>query len=107
MLIGYARVSKADRSQTLDLQRDALIATGVEPGRIYEDRASGKRDDRPGLEACLRALRHGDTLIVWKLDRLGRDLAHLVATVRDLERRGIGFRVLAGQGAEIDTATAG
>jgi len=89
------------------LQRDALIATGVEAGRIYEDRASGKREDRPGLEGCLRALRDGDTLVVWKLDRLGRDLAHLVATVRDLEARGVGFRVLAGQGAEIDTRTAG
>ena len=75
--------------------------------RIYEDRASGKREDRPGLEACLRALRDGDTLVVWKLDRLGRDLAHLVATVRDLEARGVGFRVLVGQGVQIDTRTAG
>jgi DNA invertase Pin-like site-specific DNA recombinase len=107
MLIGYARVSKADGSQTLDLQRDALIAVGVDAAQIYEDRASGKREDRPGLDACLRALRDGDTLVVWKLDRLGRDLAHLVATVRDLEARGVGFRVLAGQGAEIDTRTAG
>jgi DNA invertase Pin-like site-specific DNA recombinase len=107
MLIGYARVSKADGSQTLDLQRDALIAAGVDAGQIYEDHASGKREDRPGLEACLRALRDGDTLLVWKLDRLGRDLAHLVSTVRELEARGVGFRVLAGQGAEIDTRTAG
>ncbi len=107
MLIGYTRVSKADGSQSLDLQRDALVAAGVARERIYEDQASGKRDDRPGLEACLRALREDDTLIVWKLDRLGRDLAHLVATVRDLDRRGIAFRVLAGQGAEIDTKTSG
>jgi DNA invertase Pin-like site-specific DNA recombinase len=107
MLIGYARVSKADGTQTSDLQRDALIAAGVDAALIYEDRASGKREDRPGLEVCLRALRDGDTLVVWKLDRLGRDLAHLVATVRDLEARGVGFRVLAGQGAEIDTRTAG
>ena len=107
MLIGYARVSKADGTQTSDLQRDALIAAGVDAAQIYEDRASGKREDRPGLEGCLRALRDGDTLVVWKLDRLGRDLAHLVATVRDLETRGVGFRVLAGQGAEIDTRTAG
>ncbi len=107
MLMGYARVSKADGTQTADLQRDALIAAGVDAARIYEDRASGKREDRPGLEGCLRALRDGDTLVVWKLDRLGRDLAHLVATVRDLEARGVGFRVLAGQGAEIDTRTAG
>ena len=71
MLIGYMRVSKADGSQVLDLQRDALIAAGVERSHLYEDQASGKKDDRPGLEACLKALREGDTLIVWKLDRLG------------------------------------
>ena len=71
MLIGYARVSKADGSQSLDLQRDALIASGVEEDQIYSDLASGKKDDRSGLEACLKALREGDVLIVWKLDRLG------------------------------------
>lgn len=107
VLIGYARVSKADGSQSLDLQRDALGAAGVAEGRVYVDRASGKRDGRPGLTACLQALREGDTLVVWKLDRLGRDLAHLVATVRGLEARGVGFRVLAGQGAQIDTRTPG
>jgi DNA invertase Pin-like site-specific DNA recombinase len=107
MLIGYARVSKADGSQVLDLQRDALIEAGVSRKRIYEDKASGKRDDRPNLEACLKALREGDVLVVWKLDRLGRDLRHLVNTVQDLADRGIGFKVLAGQGADIDTTTAG
>ena len=107
MLIGYARVSKADGTQSVDLQRDALMDAGVEPDRIYEDRASGAKDDRPGLEACLRALRDGDVLVVWKLDRLGRNLAHLVGTVQDLSERGIGLRVLAGQGAQIDTTTAG
>jgi len=107
MLIGYARISKADGSQSLDLQRDALTAAGVAPEQIYEDRASGKREDRPGLEAGIKALRDGDALVVWKLDRLGRDLAHLVAIVRDLEKRGVGFKVLAGQGAEIDTSTPG
>lgn len=107
MLIGYARISKADGSQSLDLQRDALVAAGVAETRIYVDHASGKRDDRPGLLACLKALQPGNTLVVWKLDRLGRDLAHLVATVRGLEENGIGFHVLAGQGAEIDTRTAG
>ena len=66
----------------------------------------GKRDDRPGLAAVLKAARSGDLLLCWKLDRLGRDLRHLVNTVHDLERRGIGFRVLTGQGAEIDTTTA-
>ena len=73
MLIGYMRVSKADGSQSTNLQRDALIV-GVSPAHLYEDLASGRRDDRPGLAACLKALREGDTLIVWKLDRLGRDL---------------------------------
>jgi DNA invertase Pin-like site-specific DNA recombinase len=106
VLIGYMRVSKADGSQTLDLQRDALLAAGVEPGHLYEDQASGKRDNRPGLEACLKALRQGDTLVAWKLDRLGRDLRHLVNLVHDLTRRGIGLKILAGQGAQLDTTTA-
>ncbi len=105
MLIGYARVSKADGSQSLDLQLDALRAAGVRQNQIYEDLASGSRDDRPGLEACLRALRAGDVLVVWKLDRLGRTLAHLVNTVRDLSNREIGLRVLTGKGAQIDTTT--
>lgn len=104
MLIGYMRVSTTD--QSTDLQRDALLAAGVGPEHIYSDKASGKRDDRPGLDACLKALRAGDTLVVWKLDRLGRSLRHLVATVQDLVERGVGFKVLIGQGANIDTATA-
>ena len=105
MLIGYMRVSKADGSQTTDLQRDALLAAGVAAERLYEDQASGRRDDRPGLAACLKALREGDLLILWKLDRLGRDLRHLVNTVHDLTARGVGLKVLTGQGAAIDTAT--
>lgn len=105
MLIGYMRVSKSDGSQTTDLQRDALIAAGVEAEQIYEDMASGKKDDRPQLIACLKSLRKGDTLLVWKLDRLGRNLRHLVNTVHDLTTREIGFKVLTGQGAEIDTTT--
>ena len=105
MLIGYVRVSKADGSQATDLQLDALAAAGVDPHHIYEDAASGKRDDRPGLDACLKALRAGDTLVVWKLDRLGRDLRHLVNTVHDLTGRDIGLRVLAGAGAAVDTTT--
>jgi DNA invertase Pin-like site-specific DNA recombinase len=104
--IGYIRVSKADGSQVLDLQRDALLAAGVKPSRLYQDHASGKKDDRPGLEACLKSLREADTLIVWKLDRLGRNLRHLVNTIHDLMERKIGFRVLTGQGANIDTTTA-
>ncbi|TNB69725.1 recombinase family protein [Arthrobacter sp. BB-1] len=106
MLVGYMRVSKADGSQTTDLQRDALLAAGIDPDSLYEDRASGKKDDRPQLAACLKAMRRGDTLVVWKLDRLGRDLRHLVNIVHDLTERGIGLKVLTGQGAAIDTTTA-
>ena len=106
MLIGYMRVSKADGSQSTDLQRDALISAGVSPAHLYEDQASGRRDERPGLTACLKALRNGDTLLVWKLDRLGRNLRHLVNTVHDLTARGVGLKVLTGQGAAIDTTTA-
>ena len=106
MLIGYARVSKTDGSQSLDLQRDALQTAGVDAVHVYHDFASGVRDDRPGLDSCLRALRTGDVLVVWKLDRLGRTLAHLVNTVQDLSTRGVGLRVLTGQGAQIDTTTA-
>ncbi|MEI7995935.1 MAG: recombinase family protein, partial [Methylococcaceae bacterium] len=80
MLIGYMRVSKSDGSQVLDLQRDALLQAGVLAENLYHDFASGKNDERQGLEACLKALRVGDTLIVWKLDRLGRNLRHLVNT---------------------------
>ena len=105
MLLGYLRVSKADGSQTLDLQRDALTAAGVRPEHLYEDLASGTKDDRPGLAAGLKALREGDVLVVWKLDRLGRNLRHLVNTVHDLNKRGIGLKVLTGQGAAIDTTT--
>ena len=105
MLIGYARVSKQDGSQTLDPQRDALLAAGIEPSRIYEDLASGRRDDRPGLNACLKALQPGNTLVVWKLDRLGRDLKHLVTTVEELRTREVGLKVLSGAGAQIDTMT--
>jgi len=100
------RVSKADGSQVLDLQRDALLAAGVLSECLYDDHASGKRDDRPGLDACLKSLRKGDTLLTWKLDRIGRDLRHLVNLVHDLTMRGVGLRVLAGEGAAIDTTTA-
>jgi DNA invertase Pin-like site-specific DNA recombinase len=106
MLIGYLRVSKADGSQTTHLQRDALELAGVDAKHLYEDHASGKREDRPGLAACLKALREGDTLAVWKLDRLGRDLRHLINTVHDLAARGVGLKVLTGHGAAIDTTSA-
>jgi len=68
MLVGYMRVSKADGSQTVALQRDALLAAGVDAAHLYEDHASGRTDDRPGLASCLKALRKGDRLVVWKLD---------------------------------------
>lgn len=106
MLIGYVRVSKSDGTQTLAPQRDAMLAAGVDPARIYEDLASGRRDDRPGLMACLKAIQPGNTLVLWKLDRLGRDLRHLVNTVEDLRTGGVGLKVLTGAGAQIDTTTA-
>lgn len=106
MLIGYMRVSKDDCCQVTDLQRDALLAAGVSADYLYEDQISGKKEDRPGLTACLKALRAGDTLLVWKHDRLGRSLHHLVNTVYDLNQRGIGFKVLTGHGSDIDTTTA-
>src|SRR4051812_33828940 len=105
MLVGYMRVSKADGSQVTDLQRDALVVAGVDDRHLFEDSASGKQDDRPGLAACLKALRRGDTLVVWKLDRLGRNLRHLVNVVHDLTARGVGFKVLSGHGASIDTTS--
>ena len=100
MLIGYARVSTLD--QKLDLQSDALTAAGCD--EIFSDIASGARDKRPGLDAALERLQDGDTLIVWKLDRLGRSLAHLVATVSDLAGRGVDFRSV---NEKIDTTTPG
>ena len=104
MLLGYMRVSKADGSQVLDLQRDALIEAGVEPDNIYEDKCSGSKDDRPSLAACLKALRKDDVLVVWRLDRLGRNLPHLIETVDDLTKQGKGFKCLTG--VDIDTRTA-
>jgi DNA invertase Pin-like site-specific DNA recombinase len=106
MLIAYMRVSKSDGTQTLDLQRDALLADGVPSERLYEDLASGRKDARPGLDACLKALQPSNTLVVWKLDRLGRDLKHLVSLIDDLRQREVGLKVLAGAGAQIDTTTA-
>ena len=106
MLIGYIRVSKSDGSQPLDLQRDALLEAGVESHRIYEDLASGRKDARPGLDNCLKALQPGNTLVIWKLDRLGRDLKHLVGLVDTFNQLQVGLKVLAGAGAQIDTTTA-
>jgi DNA invertase Pin-like site-specific DNA recombinase len=105
MFIGYARVSKSDNSQVLDLQIDALTNSGVKEENIYSDKISGSKDERPGLENCLKALREDDILVVYKLDRLGRNLKHLIQTVEDLTKRKIGFKVLSGQGVNIDTTT--
>src|SRR5215470_14172776 len=99
-LIGYARVSTLDQNPTL--QVDALTTAGC--GRIFEDRASGARTDRPGLQQALDYVREGDVLVVWKLDRLGRSLPHLIETVTALEQRGVGFRSIT---EAIDTTTPG
>lgn len=106
MLIGYMRISKSDGSQTLNLQKDALVSAGINEERLYQDIVSGKKESRPGLQSCLKALQPGNTLVVWKLDRLGRDLKHLITIVDDLRNRDIGFKVLTGHGAQIDTTTA-
>jgi DNA invertase Pin-like site-specific DNA recombinase len=98
MLIGYARVSTHE--QILDLQRDALEKADCK--RIFTDTVSGTRARRPGLEEALSHLRAGDTLVVWRLDRLGRSLRHLIDTVADLQERGIGFKSLI---ENIDTTT--
>ncbi|CAO5681982.1 MAG: DNA-invertase hin [Holosporales bacterium] len=106
MFFGYMRISKSDGSQSLDLQKDALIKEGVDPKYIYEDKASGKNNEREGLNNVLRAMREGDTLFVWKIDRLGRSLSHLVSIIQDLTTRGIYLKVLSGHGTAIDTTTA-
>ena len=104
--IAYIRVSKSNGDQSLDLQIDAMKSEGIDEQHIYFDKASGKKESRPGLDSCLKALRSGDTLFVWKLDRLGRSLKHLIDIVQNLSVRGIGFKVLTGKGANMDTTTA-
>jgi DNA invertase Pin-like site-specific DNA recombinase len=100
MLIGYARVSTQE--QTLNLQKDALAKAGCT--KIFTDTASGAKAERKGLEEALNYVRTGDTLVVWRLDRLGRSLPHLIATMTDLEERGIGFKSLT---ENIDTTISG
>ena len=101
-IYGHSRFCNTD----FDDKLSSLTLQQCQRDNIYDDLASGGRDDRLGLTACLKSLRDGDVLVVWKLDRLGRSLAHLVNTVKELSDRKIGLRVLTGKGAQIDTTTA-
>jgi DNA invertase Pin-like site-specific DNA recombinase len=94
MLVGYMRVSTDNDRQSTALQRDALIGAGVDVRHLFEDKASGARDDRPGLKTCIDFLKAGDTLVVWKLDRLGRSLPHLLEIIAGLRDAGVAFRSL-------------
>ena len=94
ILVGYMRISTSETRQSTDLQRDALVASGVDPRNLHSDVASGAKVDRPGLKACLAYLTKGDLLVVWKLNRLGRSLPHLVTLLEDLRGRGVRFRSL-------------
>ncbi|HEA9480394.1 TPA: recombinase family protein, partial [Escherichia coli] len=98
MLIGYIRVSTND--QNTDLQRNALMCAGCE--QIFEDKMSGTKSERPGLKRALKCLKRGDTLVVWKLDRLGRRMKHLIALTEELRAKGVNFRSLTDS---IDTST--
>lgn len=94
MLIGYMRVSTDGDRQSTDLQRDALMSAGVDERNIFEDKASGSKDDRVGLTKALEYVKEGDVLVVWKLDRLGRSLPHLIEIVSHLKSKGVGFKSL-------------
>ena len=94
MLIGYMRVSSDTDRQTTNLQRDALLAAGVDGRHLFEDHASGAKDDRPGLLKALAFVQPGDVLVVWKLDRLGRSLSHLLTVVNTLQEQKVAFRSL-------------
>ena len=102
MLVGYMRVSSENDRQVFDLQYDALIKAGVDKRNIYQDKASGARDNREGLQKALDFLQKGDCLVVWKLDRLGRSLIDLIKIVRGFKKRGIGFKSITEQ---MDTTT--
>lgn len=86
MLIGYMRVSSDTDRQNTDLQRDALLTAGVDQRHVFEDRAAGTRDDRPGLAQVLAYVKPGDVLVVWKLDRLGRSLTHLIGVASEFAK---------------------
>src|SRR5205085_10158398 len=94
MLVGYMRVSSDSDRQTTDLQCDALLTAGIDERHLFEDRASGAKDDRPGLTSVLAFVRPGDVLVVWKLDRLGRSLSHLLTIINSLRERQVSFRSL-------------
>ena len=104
MLIGYMRVSSGSDRQTTDLQRDALIAAGVDSRHLFEDHASGTKDDRSGLSEALAFVRPGDVLVVWELDRLGRSLSHLLSIVNSLKEKPVAFRSLT-EGMDTTTAS--
>ena len=104
MLVGYMRVSSDSDRQSTDLQRDALLAAGVDARHLYEDHASGVKDDRAGLTEALAFVRPGDVLVVWKLDRLGRSLSHLLEIVNTLKGRQVSFRSLT-EGMDTTTAS--
>jgi len=101
-IIGYARVS--NQEQELQLQLDALLQAGCNKNKIFLDQISGTKVERPGLDKCLTELQSGDTLLVWRLDRLGRSMSHLVSLIEGLRMRGVGFRLTC-EGV-IDTTTA-
>ena len=97
MKIGYMRVSSENERQTTNMQKDALLREGVDLRNIFEDKTSGAKDKRIGLEKALEFLQPGDCLIVWKLDRLGRSLSSLLKIINDLKKRGIAFKSLTEQ----------
>jgi DNA invertase Pin-like site-specific DNA recombinase len=104
MLVGYMRVSSESERQITDLQRDALLAAGVDGRHLFEDHASGAKDDRPELTQALSFVRPGDVLVVWKLDRLGRSLSHLLCIVNTLKEKQVAFRSLT-EGMDTTTAS--
>lgn len=104
MLVGYMRVSSDSDRQSTDLQRDALLAAGVDARHLFEDHASGAKDDRAGLTKALAFVQPGDLLVVWKLDRLGRSLSHLLEIVNTLKDRQVSFRSLT-EGMDTSTAS--
>lgn len=103
MLIGYMRVSSESDRQNTDLQKDALIAAGVDKRHLFEDKSSGVKEERPGLKKALSFVEPGDVLVVWKLDRLGRSLSHLIEIITTLKNNGVAFRSLTDG---MDTSTA-